>query len=114
MESYGWWSLLPPIVAIAMAIQNLLWGIGVPIAGAIADRFGPVKVIAAGALIYALGVWGTSIADSPLELNVFAGLLTGLGVAFTSFSLASCGSRLAEVSPDPRKWSTAMVFERNR
>jgi MFS family permease len=74
--------------ALAMAIQNLLWGIGLPVAGALADRFGPVRVIAGGALVYALGVWGIAEAESPLALYVFGGLVTGLGVAFTAFSLA--------------------------
>jgi len=74
--------------ALAMAIQNLLWGLGMPVAGALSDRFGPVRVIALGAVIYALGVWGMAEAGSPLALHVFGGILTGLGVAFTAFSLA--------------------------
>ena len=73
---------------LAMAIQNLLWGIGVPIAGMIADRYGPSRVLAVGAVVYAVGVWGFAHAGSALELHLFGGVLTGLGVAFTSFSLA--------------------------
>ncbi|MBT6278259.1 MAG: MFS transporter, partial [Chromatiales bacterium] len=87
--------------AIALAIQNLLWGLGVPIAGAIADRFGPVTVIAAGAVTYALGTWAMGVADTPFMFNVSAGLLTGIGVAFTSFSLAmACIARV--VGPERR------------
>ena len=37
--------------ALAMAIQNLLWGIGVPVAGALADRYGPARVMTLGALV---------------------------------------------------------------
>lgn len=74
--------------ALAMAIQNLLWGAGVPIAGAIADRYGPSKVLAFGAVVYGLGVWGMATAQSGLELHLFGGILTGLGVAFTAFSIA--------------------------
>ncbi len=73
--------------ALAMAIQNLLWGIGLPFAGALADRTGPVRVIILGALIYAIGVWGMAQADGPLALYLFGGILTGVGVAFTAFSL---------------------------
>lgn len=73
---------------LAMAIQNLLWGIGVPIAGMIADRYGPSRVLAVGAVGYAVGVWGMAQASSALELHLFGGVLTGLGVAFTAFSLA--------------------------
>lgn len=73
---------------LAMAIQNLLWGIGVPIAGMIADKFGPARVLAVGAVVYTLGVWGMATADSAMSLHIFGGVLTGIGVAFTAFSLA--------------------------
>ena len=73
---------------LAMAIQNLLWGIGVPVAGMIADKFGPSRVLAVGAVVYTIGVWGMATADTSFELYLFGGVLTGLGVAFTAFSLA--------------------------
>ena len=74
--------------AIAMAIQNLLWGIGVPIAGALADKHGPVRVISLGAVLYAIGVYGLAISDSASMLHLTGGLITGLGIAFSAFSLA--------------------------
>jgi MFS family permease len=43
------------VFGLALAVQNLLWGIGQPIAGAIADRFGSLRVISIGALVYAAG-----------------------------------------------------------
>jgi MFS family permease len=73
---------------LAMAIQNLLWGIGLPFAGALADRFGPVGVIITGALMYGLGICGMTLADSGLALHLTGGLVTGIGIAFTAFSLA--------------------------
>ena len=93
-EAQGWGR---ETFAMAMAIQNLLWGIGLPVAGGLADRFGTVRVIAGGAAIYALGVWGMAESSSPLALLVFGGVMTGLGVAFTAFSLAMVAriSRLA-------------------
>ena len=74
--------------SLAMAIQNLLWGVGVPVAGAIADRFGTAKVVAAGAVIYAIGVAGMAMSGSGLGLHLTGGVLVGVGVAFCSFSLA--------------------------
>ncbi len=88
-------------IALAFALQNLLWGIGVPIAGAINDKFGPVKVISIGALIYALGTWGINQADSGFALHFFAGIVTGIGVAFTAFSLAMAAMAKA-VGPEKR------------
>jgi len=74
--------------ALALALQNLLWGIGVPVASAISDKFGPTRVMFAGAIMYALGIMGMAEASSGFMLHMTAGLLTGLGVAFTSFSIA--------------------------
>jgi predicted MFS family arabinose efflux permease len=74
--------------AFAMAIQNLVWGIGVPIASILADRYGPSRVLGTGALIYAVGTWGMATASSDTILHLTGGVLVGLGVAFTSFSIA--------------------------
>ena len=49
--------------SLALAIQNLLWGVGQPFAGAIADRFGAQRVLIAGALLYAVGL----VADGPFD-----------------------------------------------
>ena len=93
--------------ALAMAIQNLLWGIGVPIAGAITDRYGPGLVMALGAVIYGMGVAGMAGSDSGLALHLTGGLLIGVGVAFTSFSLALAAIARV-VSPERR--SLALGF----
>jgi len=73
---------------LALALQNLFWGLGLPVAGMLADKWGAARVIAAGACVYALGLWLMSIADSPMLLHISAGLLSGLGIAFSAFSLA--------------------------
>ena len=91
--------------ALALAIQNIFWGFGVPIAGALSDRFGPVVVMTLGALAYAAGMYAMSIVELPSALYLAAGLVTGTGIAFTSFSLAMAA--MAKVV-GPRHRSLAM------
>ncbi len=75
------------VFAFSLALQNLCWGLFQPIAGAVADKFGSVKTIVAGALFYALGLYITSIADSPLLLHTGAGLFIGMGIAGSGFGI---------------------------
>src|SRR5271167_1768059 len=63
------------VFAFALAVQNLLWGVGQPFAGMIADRFGPVRVLCAGALMYALGLVLMAHATSAPMLDLSAGVL---------------------------------------
>src|SRR5271154_903934 len=65
------------VFGLAVVFQNLLWGIGQPIAGAIADRFGTVRVISAGALLYAAGLIIMSHSSTPSSLDLSAGVLIG-------------------------------------
>ena len=75
------------VFGLALAIQNLLWGLGQPIAGAIADRFGSLRVISAGALLYAAGLIMMRHAATPFSLDISAGVLIGLGLSGCSFNL---------------------------
>ncbi len=75
------------IFALAIAIQNLMWGLGQPIAGMMADRYGTWKTMTLGAILYAAGLVLMVDAESAVALNVSAGVLIGLGIAFSSFSL---------------------------
>jgi MFS family permease len=85
------------VFAFAFAFQNLLWGIGQPFAGAIADRFGTVRVIAVGGLMYALGLALMRYSDTPLALNATAGVLIGFGLSGCSFNLVV--SAFAKIVP---------------
>jgi MFS family permease len=75
------------VFGLALAIQNLLWGIGQPISGAIADRFGSLRVISVGALLYAAGLITMRYAATPLSLDLSAGVLIGFGLSGCSFNL---------------------------
>ena len=75
------------VFAFALAIQNLLWGVGQPLAGMIADRFGTVRVFCGGALMFALGLALMAHASSAPVLDVSAGALVGFGLSGTSFMM---------------------------
>ena len=75
------------VFGLALAVQNLLWGLGQPLAGAIADRFGLVRVMFVGALLYAGGLLLMRYAATPLSLNLGAGVLIGFGLSGCSFNL---------------------------
>jgi len=72
---------------LAIAIQNLFWGLGQPFFGAISDKYGTWRVLAIGAALYATGLCLMSIAEAPWLLHFSAGVLIGLGVAAGSFSI---------------------------
>ncbi|OZA00964.1 MAG: MFS transporter [Rhizobiales bacterium 17-65-6] len=83
-NTYGWGR---DVFGLALALQNLLWGLGSPFAGAIADRFGTVRVLCVGALIYASGIALMSYASTPGLLHLSAGVLVGFGLSACSFNL---------------------------
>lgn len=101
-NDFGWGR---HVFAFALALQNLLWGIVQPFTGAIADRYGTHKVVMSGGLLYALGLVLMGLSSTPLLLNLSAGLLIGLGLSATSFTviLGAVGRAVA-----PEKRSMAM------
>jgi MFS family permease len=75
------------VFAFALAIQNLMWGLGQPFAGAIADRFGAPRVLAVGAVLYAVGLYVMASATTPVTLTLSAGFLIGLGLSGCAFTI---------------------------
>jgi MFS family permease len=75
------------VFSIAIAMQNIVWGLAQPFSGMLADRFGAGKVVFAGALLYTAGLWLMSASGTPGELYFSAGLLIGLGLSGTTFSI---------------------------
>jgi len=90
------------VFGLALAIQNILWGIGQPLAGALADRFGIVRVLCGGSIFYAIGLALMAHATTPLMLDLSAGVFIGFGLAGCSFSivLSAFGKLL------PESWRT--------
>jgi MFS family permease len=93
------------VYALAIAVQSLLYGAAQPFAGALADRFGAQRVIVAGALLYALGIFLMARSSSPAMLYLSAGVLVGFGLSGCSFNLVI--TSIAKVVPE--SWRS-MVF----
>lgn len=73
--------------SFAIALQNLVWGCAMPFAGAVADRYGGGRVLAAGGLAYGAGLLAMAHSTTPLGFNLAAGLLVGFGLACTGFGV---------------------------
>jgi MFS family permease len=86
------------VFAFSLALQNLLWGIGQPFAGALADRYGTMRVLFGGAILYAIGLAGMAYATAPATLNLTAGVLIGFGLSGASplIVIAAFGKLLPE------------------
>jgi MFS family permease len=94
---HGFGLFLPPmsaefgwgreVFAFAIALQNLIWGLTQPFTGALADRFGAKRTVIVGGVLYAIGLGCMGLADSPLSLSLSAGVLIGIGLSGTSFSV---------------------------
>ena len=80
-QSQGW---SRETFAFAIAIQNLAWGVSGIFAGMLADRLGAFRIIVAGAVLYALGLFGMANANSPFMFTITAGVLIGLAQAGTT------------------------------
>jgi len=89
------------VFGLALALQNLLWGLGQPIAGAIADRFGVLRVMIVGALLYAGGLLLMRYSTAPLSLDLGAGVLIGFGLSGCSFNLVL--SAFSKLLPPERR-----------
>jgi predicted MFS family arabinose efflux permease len=81
---FGWGR---EVFAFALALQNLAWGVSQPFAGALADRYGARRTIAVGGVLYTAGLVLMGYANSAFSLSISAGLLIGIGLSGTSFSV---------------------------
>jgi MFS family permease len=84
LEDTGW---NRTTFGLAMALQNLMWGVSQPIMGAVADKYGTLRVITFGVICYVVGLWMMGHASAPVELHIGGGILVGIGVGSASFGI---------------------------
>src|SRR3954464_15122813 len=94
--------------SFAIALQNLAWGLGMPLAGAIADRFGAGRGLTLGGLAYGLGLLAMAHSRTPLELDVTARLLIGVGLACTGFGVV-LGVVARAFPPEKRSFAVGLT-----
>src|SRR5690606_13193438 len=93
--------------AIAIAIQNLCWGLTQPFAGYVSDRWGARRVMLAGAVLYTLGIAGLVFARDTTTIYWTAGVLVGIGMGGASFTTAVAA--LGRVMPEAhRSWALGL------
>lgn len=95
-HEFGW---SHQVFSLAIAFQNLLWGAVQPFTGALADKYGSKKVVAIGGVLYCIGLGLMSVSSSIWLLDLSAGLIIGMALSATSFSvLLSAVGRAAHPS----------------
>ena len=94
--------------ALALAVQNLSWGVMGIFAGMVADRFGAFRVLLAGALLYALGLAGMALSPSTLLFALTAGVLIGTAQAGTTYAVIY-GVLGRQIAPERRSWAMGVV-----
>jgi MFS family permease len=96
------------VIAFAIALHNLVWGLAQPFAGAAADRYGSAPVVGFGAVVFAAGLACAAVAPSGIMLVVGIGLLVGIGISCTSFGVVlTAVGRIA--SPETRSMAMGLA-----
>ncbi|NIR28144.1 MAG: MFS transporter [Gammaproteobacteria bacterium] len=87
--------------SLAVAVQNLLWGMLTPFCGALADRWGTGRVLVAGGVLYAAGLVVMAVVQTPLGMHLGAGVLTGAAISASGFPLVLAG--VARAAPERQR-----------
>ena len=104
-QHHGW---TRETYSLAMAMQNLMWGIFGPVAGIAADRFGAARVVLAGALFYMAGLLWMALLDHPGLFVIGSGILIGAALSCTAFgALSGLVGRTASVTQ--RSWAFGIL-----
>jgi MFS family permease len=94
--------------ALAVAVQNLAWGLAGPFAGMLADRFGAVRVLVTAALLYAGGLVLMAMATSGLAFTGSAGVMIGMAQAGCTYAVVY-GVIGRQVAPERRSWAMGVT-----
>ncbi len=94
--------------ALTIALQNLIWGAVQPITGALADRYGALKIMVTGGALYAIGLVGMAISNEAWNFSLAGGLLIGLGQTATTYSVIY-GILARNISADKRVWAMGIT-----
>jgi MFS family permease len=94
--------------ALAIAVQNLTWGLAGPFAGALADKFGAVRVLIAGSVLYSLGLVLMGLATSGAAFTGSAGVLLGMAQSGTTYAVVY-GVIGRTVAPEKRSWAMGVT-----
>jgi len=94
--------------AFALAIQNLTWGLAAPLAGMVADRYGALRVLIVGGLLYAGGLVMMALSTSGLAFTGSAGLMLGMAQAGTTYAVIY-GVIARQVAPEKRSWAMGVT-----
>ena len=94
--------------AFAIAVQNLTWGIAGPFTGALADRFGALRVLIVGSLLYSAGLVLMGLSTSGLAFMGSAGLILGMAQSGTTYAIIY-GVIGRTVAADKRSWAMGVA-----
>jgi len=75
------------VLSLSIALQSLFWGIGTPVAGNIADKYGTGRVIAAAGILYTVGLVMMTVSTTPLMAHLSIGVFTGFAMSGAMFPL---------------------------
>ncbi|RAR74383.1 putative MFS family arabinose efflux permease [Paracidovorax anthurii] len=94
--------------ALALAVQNIAWGVFGIFAGMAADRFGAFRVLIGGAVLYAFGLAGMALSPTPLAFALTAGVLIGAAQAGTTYAVIY-GVLGRQIAPERRSWAMGVA-----
>jgi MFS family permease len=104
-QEHGW---TRESFALAIAVQNLAWGVFGVFAGMLADRFGGARVLMGGALLYAAGLAGMALTTTQLGFALTAGVLIGMAQAGTTYAVVY-GVIGRQIPAEKRSWAMGMA-----